>query len=163
MVSQLCAVISLIHSQTTTPYKAREFLSRKGVGRVCPFPPEKISSLWIKAFHIWSNIRSSRFLMHSEKSNASNPAHHLAQTPRQLVGSLLHTQQSLCQDECPRVTGTIAVQNNVSEAGAVASGADAGRCRWQRCCNGPQEPWDQLLCRFISPTLRKVPEVIRDS
>lgn len=115
VVSQLYAVISLIHYQTTTPHKAREFLSRKGVGRDCPFPPEKISSLWIKAFHIWSNIRSSRFLMHSEKSNASNPTHHLAQIPLQLVGSLLHTQQSLCQDVCPSVTGTVAVQNNLRQ------------------------------------------------
>jgi len=64
--------------------------------------------------------------MHSEKSNASNSAHHLAQTPHQLVGSLLHTQQSLCQDACPGVTGTVAAQNNVSEAGATASGAKAG-------------------------------------
>lgn len=65
--------------------------------------------------------------MHSEKSNASNPAHHLAQTPHQLVGSRLHTQQSLCQETCPSVAGTVAVQNNVSEAGAVASGAKASR------------------------------------
>lgn len=58
-------------------------------------PPRQIPSLWIKAFHIWSGIRSSTFLMRSEKSNASNPAHHLAPAPHQLGGSLWHSQQ-LC-------------------------------------------------------------------
>ena len=139
-MSQLYAVISLIHSHTTTPHKAREFLSRKGVGRDCPFPLKKIFSLWIKAFHIWIVIRSSRFLMHSEKSNASNPAHHLAETPCQLVGSLLHTQQSLCQDACSGVAGTVAVRNNVSEAGAVASSASAGRCGSKRVATGLRSP-----------------------
>ena len=143
MVSQLYAVISLIHSHTTTPHKAREFLSRKGVGRDCPFPLKKISCLWIKAFHIWIVIRSSRFLMHSEKSNASNPAHHLAETPCQVVGSLLHTQQSLCQDACSGVAGTVgtvAAQNNVSEAGAVASSANAGRCGSKSVATGLRSP-----------------------
>lgn len=59
----------LIHSQTTTtPCLARKFLSRKGSGSGCPFPPQKRpSSLWIRAFHIWSNIRSSGFLLHPDK------------------------------------------------------------------------------------------------
>lgn len=91
--------------------------------------------------------------MHSEKSNVSNPAHHLAQNPCQLVGSLLHTQQALCQDACPGVTGTVAAQNNVSEAEAVASGAKVAKVL----------PWGQLLCRFISLTLRQVPEGGRGS
>lgn len=86
----------LIHSQTTTPCQAREFLSRKGFGRGCPFPPQKTpSSLWIKAFHIWSNIRSWRFLVHPDKPLIL--ATICPQPPRQLL-PFLHTQPSGCQN-----------------------------------------------------------------
>lgn len=89
---------------------------------------------------------SRRFLMHSEKSNTSNPAHHLAQTLCQLVGSLLHTQQSLYQDACPGVAGIVAAKNHMSEAGAVASDAKTGRRGGKAVVTGIGIPGGQLLC-----------------
>lgn len=101
--------------------------------------------------------------MHSEKSNISNPAHHLAQTLCQLVGSLLHIQQSLCQDACTGVAGIVAAKNDVSKAGAVASDAKTGRRCGKGVVTGIGIPGGQLLCSFISVTARQVPEADRAS
>lgn len=86
--------------------------------------PKTSSSSWLKASHIWSDIRSSRFLRHSAKSSASNPPHHLAPAPHQLLGSF-------CTPSSPRARMLVplwqdaAVQNHGTEAD-VAPGTRVG-------------------------------------
>lgn len=131
----------LIHSQTTTPCQAREFLSRKAFGRGCPFSPKiKASSLWIKAFHIWNNIRSSRFLVHPEK-----PLILATIWPKSLAScwvpfctecvSWWHQQQPVL---CPRCQG-----RQVWCQGRRVWCQGSQMC-CQGCCNGHGQPWGHL-------------------